>query len=248
MKTAMRVSCALLLLCAAAAAHDSEPINTEFAAPFAVGAGNLQFRVQGFRGADVYDLASTEFELGFAPHMQFSVALPVVRAQAPGDATHGVGNLELGYRLLLAGGSERRFSLSINPEATLPIGSERVAEQAYELGAALHLDTNPIRRLWTHTNIGYETPVARFEHKEKLLFYRFAAMYQLRHWVQPVLELVGEHEFSEDVTRGALVPEVIFAPSHTWEIKLGMPLGLTRETPDLGVQFQVTWKFGRGRG
>ena len=40
------------------------------------------------------------------------------------------------------------------------------------------------------------------------------------------------------------VPEVIFMPSYHWELKAGMPLGVTRATPDVGFQFQLTWKFG----
>ena len=62
---------------------------------------------------------------------------------------------------------------------------------------------------------------------------------------QPVLELVGEHGFHDGYTRLAVVPELIFSPNHHWELKAGVPLGATRATPDVGFQFQLTWKFGR---
>ncbi len=236
---------AIWFCCAAAFAHDSEPINTEFAAPFARGAGNLQFGAQYFRGEESYDAVPVEFEWGFAPRMQFSLSTPLTRKEEDGMTHIRPGNVELAYRYLLAGGSHRKFAVSLNPEVTLPVGDKRVAERAWELGGAVHLDTHLLPRLWTHTNLGYETPVARFEEKEKLFFYRFATMYQASKFVQPVLEVVGEREFTEGVTRLAVVPEVILSPNHSWEIKAGIPLGATADTPDVGLQVQITWKFGK---
>ncbi len=236
---------AFLLCCAEGFAHDSEPINTEFAAPFARGSGNIQFGAQYFRDESAYDVVPVEFEWGFAHRMQFSVAAPFTRREEDGRTDVRPGNVEIAYRYLLAGGSRRKFAVSINPEVTLPVGDKRVAERAYELGAAIHVDTHPLRRLWTHANLGYETPVAHFEQKDKIFFYRFAAMYHASKFVQPVLEVVGEREFREGVTRLAIVPEVILAPSHRWEIKAGVPLGVTRATPDAGLQLQITWKFGK---
>lgn len=238
---------ALLLGGQTAVAHDSEPINTEFAAPFAFHAGNIQFGFQYFRGGETYDAVPIEFEYGFAPRMQFSLALPITRKDAPDRIHLRPGNMELGYRYLLAGANERRFAISINPHLVLPSGDKQVADRAWELGSTLNIDTHLHKRFWTHTNLGYETPVAHFEEKEKNFVYRIAAMYELSHRFQPVLELVGVHDFHQDITRMAVVPEWIYAPSHHWEIKTGLPLGVTRSTPDVGVQFQITWKFGEGR-
>ena len=176
--------------------------------------------------------------------MQFSISAPLTRAEDSGKTYVRPGNIEVAYRYLLAGGNERRFALSINPEVTLPVGDKRVAERAFEVGGALHLDLHLTGRLWTHLNLGYETPVARFEEKEKVLFYRAAAMYHATDRFQPVLELVGNHGFHDGSTRLAVVPELIFSPNHRWELKAGVPLGATRSTPDVGFQFQLTWKFG----
>lgn len=228
-------------------AHDSEPINTEFAAPFALRAGNIQFGYQYLRGDKAYTTIPVTLEYGFYRRMQFSVTMPIDRHDEPGQTLVRPGNIEVGYRFLLAGGSGRWFALSINPEASLPTGDKRVTERAYGLGAALHLDTHPFSRLWTHTNLGYETPVAHFDEKEKNFLYKFAAMYEASEQVRPVVELIGEHDFHSSQTRSAVVPEIIYAPNHRWEIKAGVPLGVTAETPDIGVQLQVTWKFGAGR-
>jgi hypothetical protein len=247
MHSCIRRCCAIafLLGCVPAFAHDSEPINTEFAAPFARGSGNIQFGAQYFRDGESYDAVPVEFEWGFAHRMQFSLSAPLTRRDEPGRTLIRPGNVEIAYRYLLAGGSHRKFAVSLNPEITLPVGDKRVAERAYEVGGAIHVDTHPCRRLWTHANLGYETPITRFAEKEKLFFYRFAAMYHASKLVQPVLEVVGDHEFGEGITRLAVVPEVILSPNHRWELKMGVPLGASRATPAVGLQIQITWKFGK---
>jgi hypothetical protein len=236
-----------LALVVPAVAHDSEPINTEFAAPFTRHAGNFQTGFQYLWGTDLHDVVPLTFEYGFATRQQISIEMPVLCGHEPGRTLFRPGNLELQYRYLLAGGAERRFALSVNPSIGIPSGDKRLAERAWEVGGAVHLDTHLADRVFTHMNIGYETPVAHFEEKEKNFFYKFAAMYEASERVQPVLEFVGEHDFHSGETRAALVPEAIWRAGERWEIKGGLPVGLTRSTPDIGVQLQVTWKFGEGR-
>lgn len=246
-RAALRLVALAVLLAGAAAAHDSEPINTEFAAPFALRAGNLQFGFQYLRDGVNYEAVPMAFEYGFARRMQFSIETGLTRLDTPGDTYVRPGNIELGYRYLLAGGNERKFALSINPLLGVPAGDKRVSERAWEAGLFLNLDTHLTEKLWTHTNLGYETPFSSFEEKTKAFVYRFAAMFEAHECVQPVLELIGDHDYLSGTSRTAIVPEVIFAPNHDWELKAGVPLGLTHETPHVGVQFQVTWKFGEGR-
>lgn len=246
-RTALRLAALAILLAGAAAAHDSEPINTEFAAPFALRAGNVQFGFQYFRDGGNYDAVPLTFEYGFAPRMQFSIDAPLSRLDTATNTYVRPGNIELGYRYLVAGANECKFALSINPVLTAPSGDKRVSDSAWEGGLFVHLDTHLSEQWWTHTNVGYETPFANFEAKTKDLVYRFAAMYEAHERVQPVLELIGDHEYLTGTSRTAIVPELIFAPSHHWELKAGVPLGLTHDTPHVGLQIQVTWKFGEGR-
>ncbi len=245
----LRVLFALVLFSTVAFAHDSEPINTNFAAPFARRAGNLQFRFQYFRLRETYDFADTEFEYGFAPRQQVSIGFPMTRLDGPGVTHIRPGNLELGYRLLIAGENRRRYALSINPFLELPTGDKRVSERSFAAGGTLNLDTHPLPKVWTHTNLGYETPIARIEEvREKLLIYNFAAMYEASEAVRPVLEIVGRHDLTSKRTDVYVVPEVILAPNHHWEIKAGLPIGATSSASSVGVQLQLTWKFGsRGR-
>ena len=244
-------SLALLLvigaLALAAFAHDSEPINTEFAAPFERGSGNVQTGFQYFWNTDVHDLVPMNFEYGFASRQQFSIDLPMLCAHRPGDTLVRPGNIELAYRYLLAGGMEHKFAVSLNPALEIPSGDKTVAERAWGVGGALHLDTHLADRFFTHTNIGYETPVAGFVEKDKNFFYKFAAMYEATEQFQPVVEFVGRHDFHSGLTEAALVPEGIWKAGEHWELKAGIPVGLTSSTPDVGVQVQVTWKFGEGR-
>jgi hypothetical protein len=225
-------------------AHDHEPINTEFAAPFATGAGNFQFGYQYFRAAD--QLAPITFEYGFAPRQQVSIALPIVSRPGDGGGVVGAGNLEVEYRLLVAGANERKFALSLNPGLMFPVGDKQVAERSWAGGGALHLDTHLVDGIWTHTNVGYEAHFANIgEEREKHLHYNSAVMWEASKHFQPVFEFVGAHEFTSATTVHFVVPEIIFAPNHHWEIKAGLPLGVSSSAPDVGVQLQLTWKFGK---
>jgi len=246
-RTALRLVALALALGGVATAHDSEPINTEFAAPFALHAGNIQLGFHYFRDGMNYEAVPITFEYGFAPRMQFAVEAPLTRLDMPGNTYIRPGNIGLAYRYLLAGANDRKFALSINPELGLPSGDKRVSERSWDAGLFLNLDTHLWDKLWTHTNLGYETPFAHFEEKTKAFVYRFAAMYEAHERVQPVLELIGDHEYVTGTSRTAIVPEVIFEASHRWELKAGVPFGLTHDSPHVGVQFQVTWKFGEGR-
>lgn len=238
-----RVICVgVLLVCCVTSclAHDSEPINTEFASPLERGAGNVNFAAQYLRNGGGYDAAGVELEYGFAPRMQFSAGLPLTHFA--GSA--GRGNLEFAARFLVAGKNSARYAVSINPLLELPTHAGRFGDDGYRAGGAVHLDTHPSERFWTHTNLGYTTPVAGFAFKDKTFFYRVAGMYELTERVQPVLELLGEHDYASGAGLLAIEPEIILGASHHWEIKAGVPVGLTRATPAVGAQFEITWKFG----
>src|SRR5512140_2633055 len=177
-RSMLRLLALALLLAGLAVAHDSEPINTEFAAPFALRAGNIQFGFQYLRDGGNYEAVPLDFEYGFARRMQFSVSTSLTRLDDGGRTYIRPGNLEVGYRYLLAGSNDRKFAISINPELGIPSGDKRVSERAWEGGAFLHLDTHFVDKVWTHANIGYATPLAHFQEKTKDFIYRFAVMYE----------------------------------------------------------------------
>src|SRR5512142_1915996 len=93
-----------------AVAHDSEPINTNFAAPFVRGSGSFQCGLQAFADLPLYNLVPVELEYGFAPRQQFALGIPLVRLDSGSGTYYRPGNVEVEYRLLIAGENRRRFA------------------------------------------------------------------------------------------------------------------------------------------
>lgn len=231
-----------LTLTSIAAAHDSEPINTEFASPLAMRTANLNFDFQHFGGSPNETFAALGVEYGIARRMQLSVDLPpLVRAAARGGSVIGMGNLSLAHRYLIAGGNERPFAVSVDPEAEFPTGNPGVADPAYLAGASVHVDAHRGEKLRLHSNLGCEAAVANFVHKDKDFDFAVAGMYELTEKWHPVGELFGHHDFNGAATEMSVAPEVIYSVAEHWEIKVAVPLGTTSSTPAVGVQFNRWW-------
>lgn len=245
-KASFVCSC-LLALVSAASAHDSEPINTEFASPLARRTANLNFDLQHFRASTNEAFAGIDLEYGLARRMQLSLGMALRRAIEPGRSVVGAGNLGLAYRYMIAGSNEKPYAVSINPEVELPTGNPGVAEQAYTAGASLHVDAHRGDKFWLHSNLGYETPVSNFATKDKNFNYAVAGMYELTEKWHPVLELFGQHDFNSATTVMLVAPEVIYSIGEHWELKAAVPLGATSSTSSVGVQFRATWKIGPSR-
>lgn len=243
LKTIVAVLC-WLTLCPFAAAHDSEPINTDFASPLARGTANLNFDLQHFRNSTDEDVAAVGFEYGVARRMQFSFGMPLARHVDGGRSVTGAGNLSIEYRYLLAGGNEKPFAVSINPGAEFPTGNRGAADRAYSAGAAIHVDAHRGDKLWLHSNWGYETSVAHFDEKEKDFNFALAGMYEVTEKLHSVLEVFGSHDFNGSLTQMFVAPEMIYSVGKHWELKAAVPLGATSSTPSVGIQFRVTWKIG----
>ncbi len=241
----------IFLACALSAngmAHDREPINTNFAAPFARGAGNLQWGLQTFRHLPLYDFIPVELEYGFAPRHQFSVGIPVVRFDSGNGTYYRPGNIEIGYRLLIAGDNRRKLALSLNPGAEIPTGDKRVAESAWTAGGTVNLDAHLAHKWWTHSNIGYFTQVAHISDREKSVVYNNAIMYVMSEKICPVVEVIGSTDIATHRPTISIAPEMIYGPNHPWEIKAAVPVGATSAASSVGFQFAVVWKFGeKGR-
>jgi hypothetical protein len=222
-----------------------QPINTEFASPLARRTANLNLNFQHFRAALDEDIAGFDLEYGIARRMQFSFGVPLSRrVVSPGQSAVGAGNLSLAYRYMFAGGNERPFAVSINPEVVFPTGNPGVADRAYILGAAIHVDAHRGDKLWMHSNVGYETPVAHFDEKEKDLRFAVAGMYEVTERIHSVIEVFGQHDFNSSVTETSVAPELIYSIGEHWELKAAVPFGATSSTPSYGIQFRVTWKIG----
>ncbi len=77
-----------------------------------------------------------------------------MKSDAGTETYYRVGNIEVAYRLLIAGSNRQKFAVSINPEIELPTGDKRVAERSWTAGGTVNIGTHLARKWWTHTNAG----------------------------------------------------------------------------------------------
>lgn len=80
---------------------------------------------------------------------------------------------------------------------------------------------------------------------ERTFQYDHALVWLASHRWAPVVELNGATDTATGETQLAVQPEIIFFASHHVELKAGLPVGLTRATPDVGVRFQVAFLWGQ---
>ncbi len=239
----------MFLLSLAVQAHHLEPISTEYALPFAPKAGaweiTYEFEREG-RGANEQALPEVELEIGLFPRLQFNLGFPLLRVkEGPGEPAPVVGGrLEAGARYLLFGGAQRRYAVSLQAGVEAPTGSSAIVGDATEIGAAIHVDRSFGRRARLHSNLGWITSIGGSERPERLFRYSHALVWMPAQRWNPALEILGETETRTGETRLALQPELIFWANRHWEIKVGVPIGLTSTTPDVGVRAQVAILWG----
>ncbi len=245
---------ALLCFCSvavpAALAHRLEPISTHFARPFERGIGSIEityeYEHRNREDASRHLIPEVEFELGISRRMQFSLEAPLILERSADEpARVGGGNLEIAARYLLAGGSRRNYAISLNGFVAPPAGDNHLAGDATEVGAALHFDKEITRRVYFHGNYGWSTTIGGTQERERTFFYRSAFVFPVSYRWNPGVELLGETDTATGHTELVVQPEMIFFGNARWELKAGVPIGLTRSSPNIGVRAQVTWIFGR---
>ncbi len=238
-----------LCLVPSARAHRLEPISTRFACPFQPGAGNLQVGYEYERfapeGIGVHLAPVAEFELGLTSRTQFSLEMPLIVETHPQEpATAAAGHLKMSFRYLLAGSERKSYAISINPFVEAPTGNQRFAGDAVAVGVALHFDKGFGPRVLFHGNYGWSSTIGGSEEPERVFRYNSALVFPLaRHW-NPVVELLGATDTATGPTEVALQPELIYSISPHWELKVGVPFGLTQSSPGVGVRAQIAWIFG----
>ncbi len=241
-----------LLLSASASlkAHRLEPISTEFAAPFEPRTGSIEigYAYERFESGrhTRHLIPEVEFELGLTSRTQVSFEMPEMREKFVDEpATVGAGHLEVGFRYLVAGGSLKRYSISLNPRVEAPTGNRRIAGDATEVGLFLHFDKELGERVVLHGNYGWSSTVGGTESPERLFRYHSAAVFLATLRWNPVVEILGSTDTARGTTELAIQPEIIFWAGPHLELKLGLPVGLTGSSPGIGVQAQIAIIFGR---
>ena len=253
MRPRLFVPCICLFVFSAvsiAHAHRLEPISTHFARPFAPRTGSVEMTYEYERrrheGLRTHLIPEAEFELGIGRRMQISLEVPVIREKASGEkAVYGGGHLEIGFRYLIAGGQKKSYAISINPFVAPTTGNRRLAGDATETGLALNFDKEFGRRAFFHGNYGWSLTVGGSEERERLFFHRSALVVPITKRWNPVVEVLGTTDTASSRSELVVQPEIIFYVNRHWELKVGVPVGLTKASPGIGVRAQVAWIFGR---
>lgn len=230
-----------------AEAHRLEPISTQFARPFAPRTGSLQFNYDYQRRHDVFThlIPEAEFELGIFRSVQVSLAMPLIRREEKGSATTAAGgHLEIGARYLLWGGEKKPYAVSFNAFVEAPTGNRRISGDATEAAFALNFDREFGKRVLFHGNYGWSTSIGGSEERERVLDYRSAFVFPVSLWWNPTVELLGQTDTATGHTEFLVQPEMIYYLSSHWEMKVGVPLGVTHGSSRVGVRAQVAWIFG----
>jgi hypothetical protein len=221
------------------------------ALPFEPGTGNQKVVYEYEReeaGVNRQALPELELEFGAISRWQFNLGFPLVRVKEGADepATMAGGKLELGGRYLLFGGGDSNHAVSVQGTIEAPTGNRDLFGRAAEIGPGLFVDRYVGRRLRLHSNLSWRTTVWGGEAPERVFEYHNAAVWFATSRWFPVLELLGATNTGDGDTEFAVQPEVIFRASPHLELKFGVPLGITAQTPDIGVRAQVSFLWGEG--
>lgn len=232
-----------------AAAHDFEPISTEYARPFIPGSGSLHivYELERERGGErLFAIPEAELELGLTRRLQINAgyALLGFRETPGGPTTFSGGRFEVGARYLLFGSAEQPYAVSLQAEIEAPTGSSDIVGDATELGAAVHVDRRFGRVLRLHSNLGWSTTVGGSEETERVFRYSNALVWRAAPRWSPVVEVLGETDTRTGETHLAIQPEVLFWGNSNVEIKVGVPIGLNSNTPAWGFRAKVTFLWG----
>ncbi|MBI3697722.1 MAG: hypothetical protein HY238_23180 [Acidobacteria bacterium] len=231
------------------AAHRAEPISTEFAVPFPPRAGTskliYEHEPKEHDGSE-QAIPELELEFGIARRWQINVGFPIFRIKEGRDdpATVVGGKLDLGARYLLFGGATRNYAVSLQGTIEAPTGNRRVIGVAPEVGAGLFLDRYLSERVRLHSNVSWQTSVGQTREAERQLDYKNAIVwFATRRWI-PVLEVLGRTNMVTGETGLAVQPEMIFYAGPHFEMKVGLPVGLTLDRGRLGMRAQLAILWG----
>lgn len=230
-------------------AHHAEPVSTEFARPFTRGAGNQKLVYEYERegeGASAHTIPELELELGVGRRWQLNFGFPLVRIkEGPDDpATVAGGKLELGMRYLLLGGAEREYAVSFQGTVEAPTGNRQLFGRTPELTPGLFAERYFGQHLRLHSNLSWRTTVGRIDEPERVFEYRNAIVWLASYRWIPVIEFLGATSTRTGETEFAIQPEMIFYTGPHLELKVGVPFGLTSQTPGIGVRAQISILWG----
>ena len=230
-------------------AQIAEPILTKSAVPFAPGAGGIKLDYAGGlgpSGGPTQIIPEATLEQGISNGLEFVLRFPLLRlSEANGSTIIGGGQLAFGARQLLVGAPSAPFAVSLQAILETPTGNTRIVGDAAQVMPTLLADWRPLRRVAAHTNVTFDRSFASRVSRASFLEYATAfAWDRSARWI-PVLEFVGSTNTFNMRTQAVTQPEVILRVGTHLESKAGLQLGLTSNTPSVGIRIQFAAFWGK---
>ncbi len=229
--------------------HHIEPINTEYGSTVSrplldIGVHYFRFSDGPFHSSLTTPLFGMEIPLPSSFQLSLRAPFEVTRGDVPNG--EGLGDVGFGVKYWFYGKQEEsvRPNLGLNFEVETPTGKRSLGfGHETEYSAGFHLN-NTVGRATNFVNVNYAIAVPRdkeeSEHNEKFVEFRYAGVFQLKRNLFPTLEFLAARNISEGKTLVNLVPELQYLAGKHSVVKLAVPVGLSKASPDAGIQFQIT--------
>jgi hypothetical protein len=152
------------MMCLPICAQIAEPILTKSAIPFVLGAGSVKLEHAGGLGRSEGGsqvIPEATLETGVVSGLEFLARFPLLRAisVSRGPTVVGGGQLAIGARYPLAGGTERTYAISVQTIVEAPTGDTQLVGNAIRVMGGVLLDWRPTSRIVTHSNIVFDRSV-----------------------------------------------------------------------------------------
>lgn len=229
-------------------AQTAEPILTKSAVPFAPGAGAIKLEYAGGlgpSGGSTQAIPEATLEEGILSGLELLQRFPLIRlTTASGPTILGGGQLAIGARRLLAGGAARAYAISLQGVVEAPTGNTRLVGDATQVMPTVLADYR-LRNIAGHVNVTYDRSVGRSLSRASFLEYQTALAWRPGALFTPVVEFVGSTNTFTMRTQMVTQPEIILRIGRRLEWKAGLQLGLTSNTPPIGIRVQLAAFWGK---
>jgi hypothetical protein len=230
-------------------AQVAEPILTKSAAPLGPGTGAIKLEYAGGLGASggsTQAIPEATLEEGILNGLELLQRFPLIRLTVPNGSTIlGGGQLAIGARRLLAGGAARAYAISLQGVVEAPTGNTRVVGDATQVMPTVLADYRFLKNIAGHANITYDRSVGRTHTRASFLEYQTALAWRPGARFTPVVEFAGSTNTFKLRTQMITQPEIILRIGRRLEWKSGLQLGLTSNTPPVGIRIQLAAFWGK---
>ena len=248
MRAAAAILAGLCVLPAVASAQgsgrDEQPIQELFVGETVFvqdrGETQLTWSFDGRKNAGEKSWAATQVvQYGLTDWLELDAELPFVNGSESTALRHaGLGDGEVGILVGLAR-DVRAGALSIGARVRLPTGDESTGHGEGEtVPEAIIIFGKAFGRAQVHASgeVGFAN-----KGTPKEWTYGAGLVVPTGPW-RETLELDARHEGDED--RLLLTPGLYFKPKDAFEIGIGVPIGLTQRSSDVGIVVLATLEFG----